>query len=102
MKLRHKPWLFKYILRGYAAITIYPYVFTKEKHPSNTLVNHERIHCDQMKRDGVIKFYIIYLLQYLRFRIRGKGHWDSYFSISYEREAYDNQSDMFYQVKRKR
>ena len=57
----------KYLVpNGYAAITIFPFVFYKYKRyitPSTD--NHEKIHLKQQKEMLVIPFFIWYGLEYL-------------------------------------
>lgn len=92
MKIVKIPWWF-----GYKAVVIYPFLFHVGELDAITL-NHERIHFDQIKRDGVLKFYAKYLMEYTKNRFKGMGHWDSYFSISYEVEAYSNENNLDYEV----
>ena len=89
--------LIKYL--GIDAIVIYPFLITEIKNPNKFLMNHERIHFDQIKRDGVIGFYLSYVLEYLTYRVRGMNHREAYFQISYEIEAYENQFNLDYEVK---
>jgi hypothetical protein len=80
------------------AIVLYPFLLHKDKTMSNTLLNHERIHFDQIKKYGLLFFYFDYLRQYLKMRIKGMSHNDSYKGISYEKEAYENQNKLDYKV----
>lgn len=95
MKLVHFPLLFK-VLKGVDAITIYPFLFHKDKKASEILINHEKIHFMQIKKWGVFNFYFDYFRQYVKFRLKGLPHRESYLSISYEKEAYSNQENMDY------
>lgn len=79
-------------------ITLYPFVFVREKRPDMTLVNHERIHYEQARRVGVLRFYVLYLGEYFQNRLRGMGHREAYREISFEKEAFlfqDNPEDLF-------
>ena len=80
------------------AIVLYPFVLYASKNPSATLMNHERIHIDQIKKNGVIKFYAIYLHNYVIFRFQGLNHYSAYKNIPFEVEAYENQHDLDYKV----
>ena len=60
--------------------------------PTPELINHERIHLRQQREMLVIPFYIWYLIAYYR-----KG----YMQVSFEREAYANDSDLTYLKKRR-
>lgn len=69
-----------------------------DKNPSMVLVNHERIHLDQIKRDGCFAFYYRYFREYYKHRCSGFSHFDAYMHINYEKEAWDNQHNMLYKV----
>lgn len=76
----------------------YPFVLFASKNPSAELENHEGIHVQQIERDGVLRFYTMYLLEYLKFRKAGLNHDQAYRSISYEKEAYEFHRDLRYKV----
>jgi hypothetical protein len=97
MKLIHAPWLFKIL--PYEAMVLYPFLLYKTKPIDPVTLNHERIHFDQIKRDTLIGFYLVYVYEYLLNRLNGLSHYESYFSISYEIEAYENQHNPDYKVK---
>lgn len=93
----YAPWL-KYF--NIDAIALWKWVLYSTKDPSPFIVNHERIHLDQIKRDGCLYFYIKYVLEYIHSRLfKGMNHNQAYITISYEQEAYNNQYDFNYQVK---
>ena len=73
------------------AITLYPVVFFADNNPSKTLISHEQIHLNQIKKDGVLKFYSKYLFEYISLRLKGFNHHSAYMNISYEIEAYKGQ-----------
>lgn len=70
------------------AIVLYPFVFYCEKHPDDKIISHEQVHLDQIKQDGVVKFYAKYLWEYVVGRRQGLSHDQAYRNISYEKEAY--------------
>jgi hypothetical protein len=76
-----------------AAIAIFPFIFV---HPSteinDRLINHERIHLRQQVEMLVIPFYVWYLIEYFT-----KG----YYQVSFEREAYTNDSNLNFLKSRK-
>lgn len=41
-------------------ITLYPFIFYNGE-PSDWVRKHERVHIDQIRKHGVLKFYILYL-----------------------------------------
>ena len=73
------------------AIVLYPFVFFAEKNPGDILINHEMIHITQIKKLGVLRFYFHYIREYFSGRQKGLNHHEAYRSISFEKEAYENQ-----------
>ena len=51
------------------------------------LLRHEREHVRQWRRLGAARFLIRYVGAYLRWRLRGYGHWGAYRHIPLEVEA---------------
>ena len=94
----------KHITLGFAtAITLYPFVVVR-KHTklSKTLVVHEKIHLQQQTEMLILAFYIWYFLEYLFRYIVYRNHYLAYKNISFEKEAYENENDVFYLQKRKK
>lgn len=79
-------------------IVLYPFVLFASKIPHGFLENHERIHCDQIKRDGVFRFYGSYLFQYFNNRRKGMNKDQAYRAISYEKEAYQHHHESQYKI----
>lgn len=73
---------------GINAIVLYPFVLYCDSKPSRRIVSHEEVHLDQIKREGAIRFYRRYLVEYLQGRMKGLSHDEAYRDISYEKEAY--------------
>lgn len=97
------PWLVRAITGNFArAITLYPFVLLR--FPGDrldpVLLNHERIHLRQQLELLVIPFYVWYLAEYARHRLRGLNHTAAYLRISFEREAYANEQRLNYLEKR--
>ena len=87
----------KYLVpKRYCAIAIFPFIFLKgESLRSNDfLLNHERIHLRQQIELLVLTFYIIYVLEFLFNYIKIKSWNEAYRGISFEKEAYENESDL--------
>jgi len=98
-------WLFGKRTLGF---TFYPFIFIRrswaEKVPKSTLdetINHERIHIRQQIELLIIPFYLWYIIEFLVRIISSKTVYDAYMKISFEREAYNNDSDPEYLQKRK-
>jgi hypothetical protein len=51
------------------------------------LMRHERVHVEQWRSLGLVGFLRRYLGAYVRWRLRGYGHWASYRRIPLEVEA---------------
>lgn len=67
-------------------IVLYPFVLYIEK-PSAIEVSHEFIHISQIKRVGLIWFYLTYVWYYLQNRFKGMSHLSAYLENPYEIEA---------------
>lgn len=87
--------------KGFSAINLFGVLFAREGvHITCTTISHERIHTEQMKELGYIFFYLLYLLEWLvKLPFYGKK---SYRNISFEREAYANEEELFYMRNRKK
>ena len=65
-------------------------------------LNHEKIHTAQMKELGWIFFYILYGIEFfIRWVGSGFAREKAYMEISFEKEAYSNQSNLKYLSTRK-
>lgn len=75
---------------GFAAINLFGVIFARKKcRPlSETTVNHEAIHTEQMKELLYVGFYLCYLAEWI-VRLFMKGN--AYRNISFEKEAYNCQ-----------
>jgi hypothetical protein len=77
---------------GFAfGITLYPFILFKGE-PTKYDINHEKIHLQQQKELLVIGFYIWYFIEWC---------FKGYRNISFEKEAYDNESNLDYLSHRK-
>ena len=84
---------------GFGGITLFGILFVKKGcKVTYRMVNHESIHARQQLEMLYIPFFLWYFLEWF---IRLVRHGDEYRSISFEREAYDNELDFDYLLKRK-
>lgn len=93
----------KVLTLGFAnAIALYPFVFfsNKELLKVKSLLNHERIHLRQQIEMLIVFFYLFYAIEFFVRLIRYRSRYDAYKNISFEREAFDNQTDLGYLRKR--
>lgn len=91
--------------KGFTAITLYPFVIVRKDSVGLftwIVENHERIHGEQQKEMLVLLFYLWYLIEYLVKWVYYRNRMTAYKNISFEREAYENQSNSSYLDTRKR
>ncbi len=81
------------LLRNYAAIVLGRHCFVKASTASEKLIQHELVHQAQMKRHGVVSFYLIYLKDYCINLWVYKNHSLAYSKIPFEIEAYASESN---------
>ena len=85
-----------------AGITLYPFIFVLKGYKKDVrLINHEKIHVQQQKELLVIFFYIWYLLEMLIWSVYYRDSYKGYMAISFEKEAYANDSNLEYLKTRK-
>jgi len=93
IRIRYSKWL---VPKGYAAITIYPFIFLRQVYPTHRdTLKHELIHIQQVQRDGWLVFYVYYIWQFFYRFIKYRSRNASYLRISYEVEAYRRQKEKF-------
>ena len=87
-------------VKGFKAINLFGVIFVRNGVTiSECLLNHERIHTRQIVELLFVCFYLLYIIEWLIKTIKyGKN---GYNNISFEREAYENDSDQEYLSKRK-
>lgn len=87
--------------KGFLAINLFGVMFVRGtwRDLNARVLNHEKIHTAQMRELGYLPFYLLYLLEWL-IRLLGKGN--AYRNISFEREAYANDSNPQYLSSRRR
>lgn len=89
--------------KGYLGVTVFPFVFLKSKElkSDTVLINHEKIHLRQQIEMLLILFYLIYIIEFLIRFIQYKNWHMAYKNISFEREAYTNETHLDYLKQRK-
>lgn len=104
VRIPHLPqnvlWVMKIIenslipFKGFLAINIFGVIFIRKGGVLNEVVlNHEQIHTAQMKELGYVGFYILYLIEWI---IRLFINKNTYKSISFEKEAFENERNLDY------
>ncbi len=94
----------KYLVpKGFRGITLFPFIFLRhaEDKKDAILIHHERIHLRQQLELLILPFYILYALEWLvRFCIYRNGY-IAYRRLSFEQEAYQNETNLQYLKHRK-
>ena len=90
--------------KGFVGITLFPFIFlkTKELKENKILINHEKIHLKQQSELLIVFFFILYGLEFLIKFIKYKNTYLAYINLSFEREAYQNETDFNYIKNRNR
>lgn len=89
----------KYIFRKpFVGITLWPFIVIKkvDLKLDTVFINHERIHLRQQLELLIIPFFIWYGVEYLIRLIQYKNTYLAYRNISFEREAYHNETNLQY------
>ncbi len=84
-------------------MTLWPFVVVKHQSLKEDAVflNHEQIHLRQQAELLIVFFYLWYGLEFLFRLIQYKNRNKAYRNISFEREAYQNETNFNYLKKRK-
>lgn len=93
----------KYLMaKGFKGISLWPFVILKHKALSKNpvFINHERIHLKQQIEMLILPFYLWYSIEFIIRLIQYKNRNSAYKNISFEREAYSNESNLDYFKKR--
>lgn len=93
----------KYIpFEGFKAINLFGILFVRgNARIDDQTLRHEEIHTYQMKEMCYIFFYLWYVIEWLTRLIRLRDSKKAYRNISFEKEAYGNQTDLNYEKNRK-
>ena len=94
----------KYLIpKGFSGLTIFPFVFVKYRRAkvSLTFINHERIHLRQQIEMLILPFFIWYFVEFFIRWFQFRNRNSAYKNISFEREAYANESNLNYLTNRK-
>lgn len=97
VKIIQNHWLPKKL--NVTAITLYPRIYLScdyETAINQDVINHEFIHVRQIRQLGWIKFYIVYLYNYITLYLKLKNQNDAYMHIPAEIEAYSLQASIRY------
>ena len=94
------PWFL--LPSGFSAIALFPFIFIRKGVKATPkLLNHERIHLRQQIELLVLPFYVLYILEFVVRSIIYRNPLKAYRNISFEREAYANDTNEDYLASRK-
>lgn len=94
----------KYLIpKGFAGLTVFPFIILRDrKNISNPIImQHEKIHIRQQMELLVLPFFIWYGIEYFIRILQYKDKHTAYRNISFEREAYANESKEYFLRKRR-
>ncbi|WP_431244304.1 hypothetical protein ACQ9BO_08125 [Flavobacterium sp. P21] len=89
----------KYLIpKGYRGMAVFPFVLVKYDFDkaNDVFVNHEKIHLRQQVEMLVLPFFIWYFSEFLIRLIQYKNKDLAYRNIGFEREAYQNETNINY------
>ena len=100
MKTIQNKWINRYIpFPGFRACNLFGVLFVRgDKELNEVTLNHESIHTAQWKELWYIGFLLWYVIEWMIRLPKG----NAYRSISFEREAYDNEKNLNYLKTRER
>ncbi|MGB1042638.1 MAG: hypothetical protein ACPGU6_04530 [Tenacibaculum sp.] len=89
--------------KGFVGLTLYPFIFLKRKDlkHNSELINHEKIHLKQQSELLLLFFYLFYALEWLIKLLKYRNGYLAYKNLSFEREAYLNEQNLYYLENRK-
>jgi hypothetical protein len=94
----------KYLIpKGYSGLAAFPFVIVRKAGDKVNLIflNHEKIHLQQQLELLIVPFFIWYSLEFLLRWYQYKDKNLAYQNLSFEREAYANESNLNYLETRK-
>lgn len=86
--------------KGFSAMAFVWWIFARQE-LTDRVIRHEEIHIRQQKEMLVIFFMLWYGIEWLLRLIQYRNRMTAYKNISFEREAYDNMSNIGYLNTRK-
>tara|TARA_A100001515_G_scaffold88659_2_gene70464 strand:- start:604 stop:948 length:345 start_codon:yes stop_codon:yes gene_type:complete len=87
--------LLRYFRPKLGGITLFPFIFLKDE-GDDRLINHESIHIAQYRELFVIGFYLLYIWDFITGFVKFKNYDEAYYSIRFEKEAYNNDHNLDY------
>jgi|SRR5690606_5634468 len=89
----------KYLIpKGYRGMAVFPFILVKyyKDQVNVVFLNHEKIHLRQQIEMLILPFFVWYIVEFFIRFIQYKNTDLAYRNISFEREAYTNETDLNY------
>jgi hypothetical protein len=89
----------KYLIpKGFRGLALFPFVFVKYQDDlaNKIMIHHEKIHLRQQLELLVLPFFVWYFVEYAVRLLQYRNSNLAYRNISFEREAYANETDFDY------
>lgn len=96
--------VFRYLFySSYVGLSLWPFIIVRNKSlkEDKALINHERIHLRQQAELFLVFFYLLYLTEWILKSLYYLDFYRAYRNISFEREAYLQEKNLFYLRERK-
>lgn len=88
--------------KGYRGITLFPFIILNnvQLKKDAVIINHEKIHIRQQLELLIFPFFIWYSIEFILKYFKYKNWNKAYSSISFEKEAYQNEKDIKFLTRR--
>ncbi|CAM1363981.1 conserved hypothetical protein [Tenacibaculum litopenaei] len=96
--------ILKYIIpKGFVGLAFFPFIVLKRKELKTdvVLINHEKIHLRQQLELLLVLFYLLYIAEWMVKVCWYRSTSLAYKNLSFEREAYAHEHDLYYLETRK-
>lgn len=93
----------KYLIpKGYRGMAVFPFILVRyyKDQVNVVFLNHEKIHLRQQIEMLILPFFVWYIVEFFIRFIQYKNTDLAYRNISFEREAYTNETNLTYLKKR--
>ena len=92
-----------FFYKNYVGLTLWPFIILKNDALKEdiVLINHEKIHLRQQLELLILPFYFLYIFEWLVRSLLYLDMYKAYKNISFEKEAYENETNLNYSFERK-
>ena len=81
-----------------SGMALFPFILVSQRafKKDEDIIRHEIIHLKQQLELLILPFYLLYLINYIINLCKYKNHYQAYYEIIFEREAYAKEKDTLY------